>query len=178
MKTQDYSSLQRNLAIKVQNPADFTARDLYVGIDMHKLRWQVAVYYEGLILTNTSIDGNADALINHLRNRYGDASFHCVYESCAWGFTLCRSLMSAGMECIVVNAADIPDTDKERRDKTDKVDARKLARHLAAGLLQPIHVPCEKIQKQRSLVRLRKKLWSDLNRSKNRLKSELKFQGI
>jgi len=178
MKTQDYSSLQGNLCIKVQNHSDFTSRDLYVGIDMHKLRWQVAVFYEGLILSNTSIEGKAEVLITHLRKRYGDASFHCVYESCAWGFNLCRLLISAGMDCIVVNAADIPDTDKERKSKTDKVDARKLARHLAAGLLQPIHVPSEKLQKQRSLVRLRKKLWSDLTRSKNRLKSELKFQGI
>jgi transposase len=82
------------------------------------------------------------------------------------------------MECIVVNPADIPGTDKERRSKTDKVDARKLAMHLSAGLLQPIYVPTEKLQKQRSLIRFRKKLWGDLCRAKNRLKSELRFQGI
>lgn len=146
MKTQDYSSLQGNLAIKVQNHPDFTGRDLYVGIDIHKRRWQVAVYYEGLVLSNTSIEGNADTLITHLHNRYGDASFHCVYESCAWGFALCRWLMSAGMECILVNGADIPGTGKERRSKTDKVDACKLARHLAAGLLQPVYVPSEKLK--------------------------------
>jgi transposase len=82
------------------------------------------------------------------------------------------------MECIVVNPADIPGTDKERRNKTDPVDARKLAKQLAAGLLQPIYVPSEKLQKQRSLIRLRKKLWSDLVRCKNRLKGELIFHGI
>jgi transposase len=58
------------------------------------------------------------------------------------------------------------------------VDARKLALHLAAGLLHPIHVPTEKLQKQRSLIRFRKKLWGDLVRCKNRLKGELLFQGI
>jgi transposase len=77
-----------------------------------------------------------------------------------------------------VNTADIPGTDKERRSKTDHVDARKLAMHLAAGLLTPIHVPTERLQKQRSLIRLRKKIWADLTRAKNRLKSELTFQGI
>ena len=82
------------------------------------------------------------------------------------------------MECIVVNPADIPDTDRERRSKTDEVDARKLALHLAAGLLQAVYVPTEKLQKQRSLIRFRKKLWGDLIRAKNRLKSELKFHGI
>jgi transposase len=175
---QQSSALKGNLTGNLQNHHDFTGRDLYVGIDVHKERWQVAVYYQGLILSNTSIAAGSETLVHHLRSRYGEASFHCVYESCAWGFTLCRSVWSAGMECMVVNPSDIPGTDKERRSKTDKVDARKLAIHLAAGLLHPIHVPSEKLQKQRSLIRLRKKLWSDLVRAKNRLKGELKFQGI
>ena len=175
---QHTSALEWNPSIKVQNAADFSGRLLYVGIDVHKLRWQVAVYYEGLILSNCSIEGSGDALVTHLRKRYGDAQFNCVYESGPFGFTLCRSLWAAGIECMVVNAADIPDTDKERRSKTDQVDARKLATHLAAGLLHPVHVPTEKLQKQRSLIRFRKKLWGDLCRAKNRLKSQLKFQGI
>jgi transposase len=82
------------------------------------------------------------------------------------------------MNCIVVNPGDIPGTDKERKSKTDPVDARKMARHLAVGLLVGVYVPSEKSQKQRSIIRFRKKLWGDLVRAKNRLKSELKFQGI
>ena len=179
MKTKQHTSAQGwNPTNKVQNVTDFSGRLLYVGIDVHKLRWQVAVYYDGLILSNCSIEGSSDALIVHLRKRYGDARFTCVYESGPFGFTLCRSLWAAGMECMVVNPADIPDTHKERKSKTDKVDARKLATHLAAGLLHPVHVPTEKLQKQRSLIRFRKKLWGDLSRAKNRLKSELLFQGI
>lgn len=179
MKTKQQSSAQtRNPAIKVQNLIDFTGRKLYIGIDVHKQRWQVAVYYDGLILSNTSIEGTSAALVQHLRKRYGEAHFTCVYESGPFGFSLCRSLWAAGMECIVVNPADIPNTNKESRSKSDPVDARKLALHLAAGLLHPIYVPSEKLQKQRSLIRFRKKLWGDLVRAKNRLKGELLFQGI
>lgn len=148
-----------------------------MGIDIHKKRWQVAVYCEGLILSNVSIEGAAEKLIAYLHKHYPGAQLSCVYESCAWGFTLCRTLRKEGIHCIIVNPADIPGTDWERRSKTDPVDARKLAMSLTAGLLRPIEVPCEKLQKQRSLMRLRKKLWSDLVRSKNRLKSELVFQG-
>jgi transposase len=178
MKAQHTSALKRNPSEKVQNKADFTCRKLSVGIDVHKMRWQVAVYYEGLILSNVSIEGSSEALVTHLRKYYGDAYFTCVYESGPFGFSLCRSLWAAGMECMVVNPADIPGTDKERRSKTDKVDARKLATHLAARLLHPVHVPTEKLQKQRSLIRFRKKHWGDLCRAKNRLKSELRFQGL
>jgi transposase len=93
------------------------------------------VYYEGLILTNTSIEGSPGALITHLRKRYGQAHFSCVYESGPFGFSLCRSLWAAGLDCMVVNPADIPRYQQEMRSKSDPVDARKLALHLAAGLL-------------------------------------------
>ena len=178
MKTIQTSWSKGNLIEKVQNPLDFSGRDLYVGIDVHKVRWQVAVFFDGIVLSNTSIEASADALVSHLNKFYRSAKFHCVYESGPFGFTLCRTLHKVNMDCIVVNPADIPDTHKEQRSKTDPVDARKLARHLAAGLLNPIHIPSEKLQKQRSLIRFRKKLWGDLVRSKNRLKSELMFQGI
>lgn len=178
MKHQQSSVHKGNLDQKVQNIANFTNRDLYVGIDVHKARWQVAIYYEGLVLSNTSIEAGSEALVTHLHRRYGEAHFHCVYESGPFGFGLCRLLWAAGMDCIVVNPADIPCADRDRRGKTDPVDARKLAMHLAAGLLRPIHVPSEKMQKQRSLIRFRKRLWGDLVRCKNRLKGELAFQGI
>lgn len=179
MKTNQLTSASKgNPSGKLQNKTDFSAHDLYVGIDVHKLRWQVAVYCEGIILSNCSIEGSSEVLITHLRKHFGDAHFFCVYESCLFGFALCRALWAAGMECIVINPADIPDTHKQHSSKTDQVDARKLATLHAAGLLQAIHVPSEKLQKQRSLIRFRKKLWGDLVRAKNRLKSELKFQGI
>ncbi len=73
MKTQLTSALKRNPTQKVQNRADFTNRKLFVGVDVHKMRWQVAVYYEGLILSNISIEGNPEALVTHLRKHYGDA---------------------------------------------------------------------------------------------------------
>ena len=176
MKTQQSSAVVEPIA-KLQR-IDFTNKDLYVGIDVHKLKWQVAIFFEGIVLSNVSMGASADALIIYLRKHYGNANFHCVYECGAWGFTLCRKLWAAGVNCIVVNPGDIPGTDKERKSKTDPIDARKMARHLAAGLLVGVYVPSEKSQKQRSIIRFRKKLWGDLVRAKNRLKSELKFQGI
>ena len=163
---------------KLVKVIDFSNKTLYVGIDVHKTRWQAAVFLDGVVLSNVSIAASSEMLIEYLRKHYGDASFHCVYECGAWGFNLCRQLWAAGIECIVVNPADIPGIDKERRSKTDPIDARKMARHHAAGILEGVHVPTEKSQKQRSIIRFRKKLWSDLVRAKNRLKSELKFQGI
>jgi transposase len=177
MKTKQSSAVVEPVT-KLHTVVDFTNKVLYVGIDVHKKRWQVAVFLEGIVLSNVSIDASADALIKYLHKHYGNANFNCVYECGPFGFNLCRHLWAAGMDCIVVNPADIPGTDKEKRSKTDPIDARKLARHHAAALLQAVHVPSEKLKKQRTIIRFRKKLWGDLGRTKNRLKSELMFQGI
>ncbi len=79
---------------------------------------------------------SSETLNEHLRAHYPGASFKCVYESCACGFNLQRRLTKAGMECMVVHAANISPNDKERKRKTDKVDALKLARNHAAGELK------------------------------------------
>jgi len=157
---------------------DFTGKTIHVGIDVHNKDWQVGQFHAGLVLGNHRITGNSRELIDFLKKRYAGATLKCVYESCAWGFNLQRQLTAAGIECIVVHAGDVPGSDKEKKNKTDKVDAVRLARHHAAGLLKAIHVPDEELQKERNLVRFRKKLVGDLTRSKNRLKSLLKFQGI
>lgn len=157
---------------------DFTGKTIYVGIDVHKKDWQIGLFHAGLVLGNHRITGNIEDLINFLKKQYGGAAIKCVYESGAWGFTLQRQLSAAEMECIVVHAGDVPGSDKEKKNKTDRVDAIRLARHYAAGLLEAINVPDEELQKERNLIRFRKKLIGDLNRTKNRLKSLLKFQGI
>jgi transposase len=157
---------------------DFTGKTIFIGIDVHKKDWQVGQFHAGLVLGNHRITGSSQELINFLKQRYAGATLKCVYESCAWGFNLQRQLTAAGIECMIVHAGDVPGSDKEKKNKTDKVDAIRLARHHAAGLLKPIYVPDEELQKERNLVRLRKRIVGDLNRSKNRLKSLLKFEGF
>jgi transposase len=157
---------------------DYSDKALFVGIDVHKKDWQVGIICNGILLGNHRMAGKSQELIDFLNKRYHGAAFKCVYESCAWGFNLQRQLTKAGMECIVVHAGDVPGSDKEKKNKTDKVDAARLGRHHAAGLLEGIDVPDEELQKERNLVRFRTRILADLNRSKNRLKSLLKFQGI
>ena len=86
--------------------------------------------------------------------------------------------MKQGIDCIVVNPADIPTKDKEKRQKEDRRDSRKIARCLSNGDLDAIHVPSIKTTEDRFLLRTRQKLVADLRRYKSRVKSALYFQGI
>lgn len=163
---------------KGKNIIDFSGKTIYVGIDVHQKDYQVAKVCNGICLGNHRMSADAEGLIEHLQTHYPGADFHCVYESCAWGFNLQRKLTAAEIDCMVVHAADVSTSDKERRRKTDKVDAQKLARSLSAGELKAIHIPDETLQKERNLIRYRSKVVRDINRSKNRLKGLLKYQGI
>ena len=157
---------------------DFSNKVICVGIDVHQKDYQVAKVCNGINLGNHRMSAGAAGLIKHLQSHYPGARFRCVYESCAWGFNLQRALTAAGMECVVAHAADVSTTDKERKRKRDAVDAFKLARSLEAGEITPIYVPDETLQKERSLLRYRASVTGDITRSKNRLKSLLKFSGI
>ncbi|HZX59274.1 MAG TPA: IS110 family transposase [Mucilaginibacter sp.] len=172
------TSAATETGVKGRRMIDYAGKTIYVGVDIHKKDWQVGEFFDGLILGNHRIMGNGEELIAFLRKQYRGALVKCVYESGAWGFALQRQMSQQGIDCIVVHAGDVPGSDKERKNKTDKVDAIRLARHHAGGNLEAIHVPDEALQKERNLVRFRRKLQGDLTRIKNRLKSLLKFQGI
>jgi transposase len=165
-------------AVKVKNSRTFSNQPLCVGLDVHKMRWQVAVVDDGFLLSNASIAAGFDHLMHHLHKRYPGVNSRFAYESGPFGYTLCRQLQQAGFECLVVNPADIPGTDKDRKNKRDHTDARRLADNLSDGRLRGVYIPSPSEAKHRSLIRFRKRLWGDLVRCKNRLKGELLFQGI
>jgi transposase len=83
-----------------------------------------------------------------------------------------------GINCIVVNAADVPASDKDRKRKDDKRDARKLSMELSKGNLEGIYVPNKQMEQARSLVRQRHRMVQDQSRCANRIKHLLMNQGI
>ena len=70
------------------------------------------------------------------------------------GFGLYRYLVEQGIDCAVVAPGLVPQRPGDRV-KIDPRDARKLARLLAGGLLQPIHVPSAELEAARDLARAR-----------------------
>ena len=86
--------------------------------------------------------------------------------------------MTLGIKNIIVNPADIPTTDKEKRQKEDKRDSKKIAKALRNNELESIYIPSQEMEELRGLVRYRKKLVQDISRQKTRIKSFLHFNGI
>ena len=92
----------------------------------------------------------------------------CCYEAGPTGFGLYRHLVERGIDCAVVAPGLVPQRPGDRV-KTDPRDARKLARLLAGGLLEPIHVPSPELEAARDLVRAREDARLDRMRDRHRL---------
>lgn len=157
----------------------FDNQDFYVGIDVHKKQWTISVtQMNRIIQKSTSIDPCADTLYKYLNRRFPEGNFYAVYEASFCGFSPARELNNLGINCIVAHPADIPTKQKERMNKNDRVDARKLSRSLGNGELEGIYIPDEFCEEYRYLARYRYTLIKDQTRIKNRIKSTLYYFGI
>lgn len=157
---------------------DFTGTTIYCGIDVHKKNWRVNIQDREFELEDFSQDANAALLDKHLHRKYPGANFKVCYEAGFSGFSAQRYLSKAGIDCLVINAADVATTDKEKRQKNDKVDARKLCEHLQTKKAKSIYIPLQHWEHGRSLVRARTKIVGNQTRCKNRIWQLLHFSGL
>jgi transposase len=119
-----------------------------------------------------------DKLAYYLGRNFPGAQYYSVYEAGFSGFWIHDQLRAKGIECIVVNPADVPTRDKERTKKRDPVDCRKLARSLRNGEIEGIYVPSRGKLEDRSLIRTRQSMVRKQTRCKNQIKAILFFYGV
>ncbi len=117
-------------------------------------------------------------LASYMHRNFPGGKYKAVYEAGFSGFESCRKLQKLGVDCIMIHPADVPTSQKEKLQKTDKADSRKLARTLRANEFEAIHIPDRNIEADRALVRQRFRLIKDISRTKNRVKSLLFQFGI
>lgn len=156
----------------------FAGQDVYVGIDVAIKSWKVCIYVGQLFHKRFAQPPDPGALVQYLRRTLPDARYHSVYEAGYFGFWIHEALGQLGIDSMVINPADVPTSDKERRTKTDRVDATKLARSLANGELHRLYVPERSALEDRTLVRMRMAFVRKQTRCKNQIKALLRFYGI
>ena len=130
--------------------------------------------------TTESISNDLQALekwIGRLRKAHGkEVRLHACYEAGPCGFGIARRLRQLGIDCAVVAPSMIPRRPGERI-KTDRRDARKLARLLRAGELTPVYIPEATDEAMRDLCRARTDAVDDRRRGRHRLKGFLLRHG-
>ena len=160
------------------NKISFKGQNIFVGIDVHLKTWHVTSVTESGCRYSFAQQSDATELFDRLNKKYPGGYFKSAYESGFCGFSVHYALVEQGIENIVVHAADIPTTGKERVLKTDAVDSAKIALALRRGELHGIYIKRKCFMDDTNLIRLRQRLVCDLSRQKNRLKHLLYSQGV
>jgi transposase len=157
---------------------NFDGRVIYCGLDTHKTNWKINARMEGIEMAAFSQNPDPLQLKRYFDKNFPGAELKVVYEAGFCGFEIQRSLANLGIDCVIVNPADVPSSDKDRKRKDDKRDARKLSLELAKGNLKGIYIPDKEMQDARTLVRQRFRLIKDQTRCANRIKHLLLCNGI
>ena len=139
----------------------------WVGLDVHARESTMAVFDQGTgELSTRRVVGRPHELLPVLLGVPRPARM--VYEAGPTGYGLARRARSEGIE-LVVCAPSRTERRPGDRVKTDRRDAIRLARLLAAGELSVVRVPSPEREQFRDLVRCRDAVRGDLMRARHRL---------
>ena len=139
----------------------------WVGLDVHAHESTIAIFDQGTgELSTARVVGRPHELLERLMEVPVPARM--VYEAGPTGYGLARRARARGIE-MAVCAPGRTERRPGDRVKTDKRDAIRLARLLAAGELAIVTVPSVERERLRDLVRCREDIRADLMRARHRL---------
>ena len=142
---------------------------IHLGLDVHRDTISVGVLpwdREEPSLDKISSDEEA---VRRLIGRFPDrAALRVCYEAGPTGYDLARFLRRQGVSCDVIAPSLIPKAAGDKV-KTDKRDARRLARLHRAGELTAINIPTPEQEAVRDLCRARVDVVIERTRARHRL---------
>lgn len=158
---------------------NFNGVNVFCGIDIHKKTWSVSIEVEHTHYRKSFTQpADKEALVRFLKSHYPGANIHAAYEAGYFGFGLYRYLTDHGITCSVLNPADIPTTHKEKDQKRDKLDSKKITRSLRVEPIRTIWVPTVSQEQDRQLLRARRAAVKDQTSTQNRIKALLQINDI
>ncbi|MBV8999196.1 MAG: IS110 family transposase [Solirubrobacterales bacterium] len=139
----------------------------WVGLDVHAHESTLAIFDQATgELTTRRVIGRPHELMPWLRGVKRPARM--VYEAGPTGYGLARRALAEGID-LCVCAPGHTERPPHDRVKTDKRDAIRLARRLAAGELTMVAIPSVEHEQLRDLIRCREDIRRDLMRARHRL---------
>lgn len=155
----------------------------YIGLDVHKTTIFIAIAFWGndAPISYGKCSSDINRFLKVLRRLMKKYSFEkkdikLCYEAGPCGFVLARHLIRLGFDITVIAPSLIP-RQSGNKFKTDKRDAKQLARHFRSGDLTSVHIPDETDEVIRDLCRARTDAVDDCRRSRQRLLSFLLRNG-
>ena len=149
----------------------------FLGLDVHAETIAVAIAEPDGEVRSLGIIPNREESVRKLIKKLGPPEqMQACYEAGPTGYVLYWQLTGLGVKCEVVAPTLVP-VKAGDRVKTDRRDARKLARSYRAGDLTAVWVPDEAHEALRDLVRAREAAKQDQLRARHRLSKFLLRHG-
>jgi transposase len=113
---------------------------VYVGLDVHGTSWAVNIPVDEIEHRRFTQPPNPAVLHNYLCKNFPGATYYSAYECGFCGYHHHRKLLELGINNIVINPADLPVTDKEKTNKRDPLNSRRISHALQRNELNGIYV--------------------------------------
>jgi transposase len=141
----------------------------FVGLDVHKDTISVAVIHNNSNEAESfgTIPNTPDAIKSLVKKLGTNGTYYC-YEAGPCGYVIYRLIIQLGASCLVAAPSLIPSKPGDKV-KTDKRDAKKLARLLKNSDLTAVYVPSKQQEALRDLLRARESAGQELLRKRNQL---------
>lgn len=94
---------------------DFNDQEFFIGLDVHKKSWSVTVRSLNHQVAHFTQPPSAKALHKTLQTKFAGGKFYSAYEAGFCGTGYHEQLCKMGITNIIVHAADIPQTDKQKK---------------------------------------------------------------
>lgn len=156
---------------------EYTAKTVYIGIDVHKKSYSVTAVCDSQIVKKDRLPADPDMLAEYCQNKFKGAKILTAYEAGFCGFSLHRTLIKLGIDNRVIHPAGIEVAVRERV-KNDRRDSQKIAAQLAEGRLRGIHIPTVAREGHREISRLREDFVCKRSSVSAQIKSFLHRQGL
>ncbi|MGC8563139.1 MAG: IS110 family transposase [Thermoplasmata archaeon] len=150
---------------------------MIIGIDIHKRKEVVCETDENGKILNEYAFSNTEKEWNAFMEQHREPGMRIALEASTSGKFAARLLRDHGFEVHMANPRKMKAI-YESYKKTDRNDARILAKKLKDGELPESYLPPREIDAIRSLVRYRRSLGEETNRIKNQVHSILARHGI
>ena len=140
----------------------------YIGMDVHKEATVIAVLNgNGKLVMESIVETKASNILQFIHGLRGE--LHVTWEEGTWAAWLYDLLLPQATQVLVCDPRH--NAFLKEGNKSDKIDARKLADLLRTGMLRPVYHGEHGLRTLRELGRSYQTLSQDLNRVMNRIKA-------
>jgi len=145
------------------------SRDIkYIGMDVHKEATVIAVLNgSGKLVMESIVETKASSILQFIHGLRGE--LHVTWEEGTWAAWLYDLLQPQAAQVLVCDPRR--NALLKEGNKSDKIDARKLADLLRTGMLRPVYHGEHGLRTLRELGRSYQTISQDLNRVMNRIKA-------